>query len=47
VVDNWSINAEYLHTDLTAPNLNKGENYESKIHPTSNTFQVGLSYHFK
>jgi outer membrane immunogenic protein len=47
VADNWSVNAEYLHSDLSAPNLYVGENYETKIHPTSNTFQVGLSYHFK
>ncbi|MEP7240107.1 MAG: outer membrane beta-barrel protein [Devosia sp.] len=44
--DNWSLNARYLHTELTGPNFNAGLPYETSAAPSSNTLTVGMNVRF-
>lgn len=44
--ESWSLRAEYLHTNLSAPNFYVGELYESSSNPVSNSLRLGLAYRF-
>lgn len=46
VADQVSVRVQYLHTDLSGPNFNRGKFYESSQHPVSDSISLGVNYRF-
>lgn len=44
--ESWSLRAEYLHINLSAPNFYEGTVYESSSNPVSNSLRLGLAYRY-
>jgi outer membrane immunogenic protein len=46
VADNWSVRAQYLHSQLSGHNFSAGKFFENSSHPVTDSVTLGVNYKF-
>jgi outer membrane immunogenic protein len=46
VADNWSVRAQYLHSQLSGRNFSVGQPFENSSHPVTDSVTLGVNYKF-